>query len=597
MKLTKTNYLNNKNINSAGMTANKYKFGNKISDYILWCLTAITFLGLIKTIFISWDIDEGYAVAQAYRLVQGDKLLLDMWEPHQLSAYLPAFFMKIFIYVTGSTDYIVIYLRVIGIIIHAALGFWLYKTACNYVGRKESMLLNLLHVNFLAKWVQIPEFELMNYWYLLLVFLCFLTYYNISKKKIYLVISGICMMLQICNYPTMIFLYPFYMVGMFVQERNHSGRIPIKDMVITTASAVIPGLVFVGYLFSYMDWKTFVNAVSHVMSDPSHTQQTLLEKFGDFGCDTALDIGKSLLLFGIIFGVVYVISKRYFRDIKIKNIILVSFLTETIVYCAGMCFGCLFGDQNQFYLQIRYLIIAVTGVFIYFVYQRKEGVIYWFGIIPGFIAMIAALFVTNMTINVGYSKLFICSISTFLLLFMTLKENGTMGYGMKIISGLGYVAVLVSLILCRILLIRVTSCLPVTINADLAQVTNGPLKGIYMVERNAKTINRNSLLISEYVDAEDNFLYFGCEDILYLCTDAQISAASVQGTSVFNEDFLEYLEEHPEKYPTVIAVDKNFRSDYYRVYNPYNYIMADWIEYEFEYTEKIETDDMILYIR
>ena len=125
MKLTKTNYLNNKNINSAGMTANKYKFGNKISDYILWCLTAITFLGLIKTIFISWDIDEGYAVAQAYRLVQGDKLLLDMWEPHQLSAYLPAFFMKIFIYVTGSTDYIVIYLRVIGIIIHAALGFWL----------------------------------------------------------------------------------------------------------------------------------------------------------------------------------------------------------------------------------------------------------------------------------------------------------------------------------------------------------------------------------------------------------------------------------------------------------------------------------------
>ena len=32
-------------------------------------------------------------------------------------------------------------------------------------------------------------------------------------------------------------------------------------------------------------------------------------------------------------------------------------------------------------------------------------------------------------------------------------------------------------------------------------------------------------------------------------------------------------------------------------YNPYNYIVANWIEQEFPYTEKIETEYMTLYIR
>lgn len=51
-------------------------------------LICLTILGYIKNIFISLDIDESYAVAQSYRLAMGEHLFVDMWEPHQLSAFM-----------------------------------------------------------------------------------------------------------------------------------------------------------------------------------------------------------------------------------------------------------------------------------------------------------------------------------------------------------------------------------------------------------------------------------------------------------------------------------------------------------------------------
>ena len=83
----------------------------------------------------------------------------------------------------------------------------------------------------------------------------------------------------------------------------------------------------------------------------------------------------------------------------------------------------------------------------------------------------------------------------------------------------------------------------------------------------------------------------------YVGSGANVAAASVQGTSVFNDTFLKYFDLHQSKYPTVVAVDKLFPAVQEYHYNPYNYIVANWIEQEFPYTEKIETEYMTLYIR
>lgn len=61
----------------------------KIVEVFLVMLTLMSFL---KAIWISLDIDEAYAVTLGYRMARGDKLVRDMWEPHQFSGFLAAFF-------------------------------------------------------------------------------------------------------------------------------------------------------------------------------------------------------------------------------------------------------------------------------------------------------------------------------------------------------------------------------------------------------------------------------------------------------------------------------------------------------------------------
>ena len=53
--------------------------------YIL--LIALSLLASFKMVFFSLGLDEEYQVVMAYRNARGDRLFLDMWEPHQSSAF------------------------------------------------------------------------------------------------------------------------------------------------------------------------------------------------------------------------------------------------------------------------------------------------------------------------------------------------------------------------------------------------------------------------------------------------------------------------------------------------------------------------------
>ena len=97
---------------------------NEKKKKIIWSsacalFAVFTIIGLIKGLFVGLDVDESSSVAMAYRLVTGDKLILDMWEPNQFSAFLPAVFLYPFYKLTGSGDYSVLYLRFVGLFL-----FW-----------------------------------------------------------------------------------------------------------------------------------------------------------------------------------------------------------------------------------------------------------------------------------------------------------------------------------------------------------------------------------------------------------------------------------------------------------------------------------------
>ena len=58
--------------------------------------------------------------------------------------------------------------------------------------------------------------------------------------------------------------------------------------------------------------------------------------------------------------------------------------------------------------------------------------------------------------------------------------------------------------------------------------------------------------------------------------------------------YLLYYEQHPEKLPNVVIIDKNFSTNPYYNYSYQNQIVLDWIAEEFADAQVIETDHLII---
>ncbi|MDE6517311.1 MAG: hypothetical protein K2L18_05630, partial [Acetatifactor sp.] len=157
---------------------------------------------------------------------------------------------------------------------------------------------------------------------------------------------------------------------------------------------------------------------------------------------------------------------------------------------------------------------------------------------------------------------------------------------------------LAGFLVCRLILIRVSGCQPVTIRAALDRMEYGPEKGIYVLADTADIWNSNYRELENVIDRGDRVLYIGAESLIYVEMEAMAATPSTQGTTVYNEMFLRYYEEHPDRIPNVIVYDKTFgENPVYSLYYDFslqNPVFFQWIEENYVGAQKTETDYMIL---
>ena len=127
------------------------------------CLLLLIFsvLASLKMIFVSLGMDEEYQLVMAYRNVRGDRLFLDMWEPHQSSAFLCALLMKPWLALFGTAG-VVLYLRICGTLLHLCVSLYLYRVLKDSVDAAYAWLLALIYYNTIPKQIILPEFGIMQ---------------------------------------------------------------------------------------------------------------------------------------------------------------------------------------------------------------------------------------------------------------------------------------------------------------------------------------------------------------------------------------------------------------------------------------------------
>ena len=121
----------------------------------LMLLFVASAFGIWKTIYLSADIDESYAVTLGIRLISGDHLFKDMWEVHQTSAVLYAPFIAVYKWLTNGTEGIMVYLRIAGIMIQAAVSAYSVYVMKKWVSPSFAVFLSLLYFILHSIWLTI----------------------------------------------------------------------------------------------------------------------------------------------------------------------------------------------------------------------------------------------------------------------------------------------------------------------------------------------------------------------------------------------------------------------------------------------------------
>lgn len=523
-------------------------------------LIILSLLATIKMFFFGLNIDEEYAVTMSFRMVTGDRMFLDMWEPHQTSGFISALLIRIFIAVTGGTEYLILYLRACGAIIQAGISIFLYRTAKQYFSPDASFIAAIFFYNTLPKWIQVPEFANGLIWFSTLAFLCFLHYYNASHQhKRWLIGGGVCLSGLVLCYPSCILAVPVIFVGMWVLNRKTF----IKDAGIVLITCLVLATLYIGYFLSNMSFSEFLYGLQQMMTDGSHSA-SLWERLAAYG-NELIRLLPHVVLIMLISALLLFILRNVF-----SNILSISGkLTFTLVFiCVALAEQVIIWLSGSVYLHyplIYFYIIYFIGVSFYIGFSRKSSntinfkikVLIWMGSIWGGAVWLTALLITNTTLSVTGSYLMTGLISTILLLGELLHDEREK-YSSAPLRALVFftsLCLLGATLFVKGYMVCENEGRKATMLYVKQKALSGPAKNIYCRYSDGYSYNNFAALTTKYLQDGDCVLYVGEHSLYYLLGNHKISTYSTISTPTFDERLLDYWEQYPERYPDVVVCD------------------------------------------
>ena len=584
----------------------------------MWFRVLVAALALytIKSIFVGADIDEAYGVTLGYRLVQGDRLVWDMWEPHQTSAIFTALFIRLILFLTGgSLHFMTILLRVCFFLVQIGITLYLYrslKECLPFLGEWERALFAMVYYITTPKCNYVPEYSNLHMWFSTLLVLFLLQYFGSASRNHgrsrYLVLAGAMLACDVLAYPGMVLLYPFC-AGMILWKSN-TGRNRLGEVLVFTLTCVLGAGVFVGYLFGYMSPADIRLALPAILGDGSH-QTGIAEKLGVWGAGIGeivlMTVGCGVVAALILAGVRAVngrgrngterngaerngagkseIGKSGSEEGEDQaeradcteqadwtvSLVTVWFVVQTIFQV--LCW--IDSDYNSGYPQIAYVALPLFGWLCAGRCGRRER---------AGLFMIGFSLVNYLALNL-FSNWKPACLNVYLVMGLLggllclrqyfLEKRGEAG--LKLIRGI-CVLFLLSQAFGRCLLMiggDEGSSMTFQVRGISRQGVRGGILTSYM---NSYRYNNNYELFPEIVPEGSMVLYLGPSVFYYMMGDCRVAAPSTISTPEYDERFALYYELHPERFPDVVVMESCYGDVSYFAEDDY---IFTWLEEEF----------------
>lgn len=548
---------------------------NRFGWALLWIAAlALSIIGVLKTVYISADIDESYTVTMACRLIKGDRLFLDMWELHQTSAVLYAPFVWLFQKVNGSIIGMLVFLRIVGVCIQGLLAFYVYRTCRHFMGKNGAFFLAVLFFNFTPKHIQSPEYALLCCLGFALTTMSFLQYYVKGHKKnsfIYLILAALGLCVTILSYPAAIVLViPFMAVLMYITKQKQYDsykKALVKNLGVFLGTCAVCGILFIVYVLSGISISGLIESVSYVFMDESHHQDMSEHILSHI--QYLWDMLKITLPAIIICH----IGRVAWRKWKKKDSMLFPALLLLVQTIYGIVQFHTINDVNFLIFFPVILQVIVIGIYFFVSYEKTEkDKVLFYTVLPANVCLVViVLLSSNLTANYSMSFVFLCALVALYMIgrvfFVNqtnmeesnLAESNITG---KTAMSLLAISFILMVFISRIFLVRYTATQRLNVFEPTYEAWHGVVSGIRLGDTDYRQYEWKTASLHTHVTEEDVFLYVGADMFLYGETEATIGTGNTISTPAFGKQLLTYYEKHPERIPTVIFVDCEYTMDY-----------------------------------
>ena len=536
-------------------------------------LAAVCALIMVRQIFVGLEIDEPYALALGFRLVQGDRLFAQMWEPHQLCSLPPALLVAAYLGITGTTTGLLVFVRAVLLACKAALSWAFYREFARDLGKSGAGLAALVLFLYTPKWFLGPDYIGQQFLFTVAAFLCFHHYVTRGFRRPWLVAVGaVFACLSFLAYPQSAAAFPVLWLGLFLLGRRGGEPrflgIPRGAWVLLGTCAVCGGA-FLAWALAGMgfDAAAFLQRVGLILNDPQYGF-TAAEKLAQLARQSLSVLRGWMwpLAAALVIGA-WLFRRRTFARERVALLLgLWALLATMQCILRAVRDGSL--DERQF---VPVLVLA--GAWAFWRGWRLDGVpaLFWLGCLPG---LAAYLFILRSTV-LGLPATFLYLTWPALCgLLVLLRRQPRMGRAL--LAGM-----LVFLAVCRVWCVQTTGWKSATVaDTPLVAIENGPAKGI-LADRKAADMQECLYEVLAPYRGQAVLQAIGEQNGLgFLMADGTLTVAQASVISGTDSDprFEEYYRMVPGQLPDVILYDDAEARDMAQFHA--------WIEEHFAITDR-----------
>ena len=308
-------------------------------------INAVLVLAVIFRAFLCISVmDEVFNIGQALRSLQGNTFLVENWDYFQTGDSFLIPFIFVFCKITGSTEGIVLFSRIVFIVLQLLMGIFLYKILSRCFDRMSSLFAAVIYstaVSFLLFYMWYDNWELFFRLIGLFLVFCAVTSFDqktVKKAYIMVLIAGIAHACMVFAYPTMIALYVYVLALLFFYRRKQSAKAHNLMALFYILGSALVFAVFMIYTLKIGVRNLFIFNNTMAEAGLSSTGRkgfflpaAIIEKIKALFAENIVFYVFPLLLFAVGITILYVFRRNKHRIIMFCSVMLAGCIVHVLM--------------------------------------------------------------------------------------------------------------------------------------------------------------------------------------------------------------------------------------------------------------------------